>query len=80
SKELFRGAIDDDHVHEIDYGVGSESYKKDWMTACRRLEGLEAHNLHTLLGLSLSLTDASMSRLRHVRSALARLTSPADGR
>jgi len=80
SKELFRGAIDDDHVQEIDYGVGSESYKKDWMTACRRLEGLEAHNLHTLLGLSLSLTDASMSRLRHVRSALARLTSPADGR
>jgi hypothetical protein len=80
SKELFRGAVDDDRVVEVDYGVGDESYKKDWMTSSRRLEGLEAHNLRTLLGLSLSLTDSSKSRLRDVRSALSRLTSVADGR
>jgi len=80
SKELFRRAIDDDRVVEVDYGVGNENYKRDWMTASRRLEGLEAHNLHTLLGLSLRLSDSSKSRLRDVRSALSRLTSAADRR
>ena len=35
SYRLFEHAIDNDQVHEIDYGVGSESYKRDWMNARR---------------------------------------------
>ena len=50
SKELFRIAIDDDHVAEIDYGVGSEPYKKDWMSSVRKIEGVEAFNRRTLWG------------------------------
>ena len=54
SRELFRIALDEDHVDEIDYGVGSEPYKKDWMTAVRQIRGLEANNLKTSKGLLLA--------------------------
>jgi Acetyltransferase (GNAT) domain len=54
SRELFRVALDEDHVDEIDYGVGSEPYKKDWMTAVRQIRGLESHNLKTPKGLLLA--------------------------
>jgi CelD/BcsL family acetyltransferase involved in cellulose biosynthesis len=51
SLEMFRQAIDQDRVEEIDYGVGSEPYKKDWMEDKRRLYGLAAFNLRTASGL-----------------------------
>lgn len=51
SATMFRIALDEDKVAEIDYGVGSEPYKRDWMTAVRRAEGLLAHNLKTPRGL-----------------------------
>ena len=53
SREMFRIAIDEDHVDEIDYGVGSEPYKKEWMSAARNLVGVEAFNRKTLPGLLL---------------------------
>jgi len=51
SLEMFRQAIDEDRVEEIDYGVGSEPYKRDWMEDKRRLYGLAAFNLRTASGL-----------------------------
>lgn len=72
SKELFRIAIDEDRVREIDYGVGSEPYKKDWMLAARRLEGIEAHNRRSLRGLvQLSLAGARR-QARRVRALVKR--------
>lgn len=53
SRELFRRALDEDHVDEIDYGVGSEVYKRDWMTAVRQIRGMEGHNPRTARGLVL---------------------------
>lgn len=53
SAEMFRTAIDIDGVSEIDYGVGSEAYKRDWMDASRRLLGLRAYKRASLLGASL---------------------------
>ena len=50
SREMFRQAIDEDHVQEIDYGVGSDAYKKDWMDSKRELIGIRALNKYTLLG------------------------------
>jgi hypothetical protein len=57
SQELFRIALDQDHVDEIDYGVGSEPYKKDWMPSVRKIEGIEAFNRKTPLGLLLSIRE-----------------------
>ena len=51
SRELFRHALDVDRVEEMDYGVGSENYKKDWMSSVRRLEGMQAYNTSTITGL-----------------------------
>ena len=31
SHAMFRAAIDEDHVHAIDFGLGDEPYKADWM-------------------------------------------------
>ncbi|HYR87514.1 MAG TPA: GNAT family N-acetyltransferase [Terriglobia bacterium] len=53
SKEMFRLSLDEDRVGEIDYGVGSEPYKKDWMSSVRRIEGMQAFNRKTLVGLVL---------------------------
>ena len=58
SKEMFRIALDEDHVEEIDYGVGSEPYKKDWMSSVRKIEGIEAFNRKTLIGLFLESKEA----------------------
>lgn len=50
SLEMFRRAFDDDGVAEIDYGVGGDAYKKDWMEAERDLLRIEAPNAATLKG------------------------------
>jgi len=44
SREMFKAAIDGDKVREIDYGVGSEGYKRDWMSDVRRFEKVTALN------------------------------------
>lgn len=50
SRDLFRHALDVDCVEEIDYGVGSESYKREWMSEVRLIEGIRAYNKRTLQG------------------------------
>jgi hypothetical protein len=66
SFELFRQAINEDGVEEIDYGVGSEPYKKDWMEDKRRLYGLVAYNLRTASGLALAGLEKAKLVLRHI--------------
>jgi hypothetical protein len=67
SRELFRYAIDIDHVKEIDYGVGSDNYKKDWMTDVRELYGMQAHNIRTVVGLSLSASESAKSLAKAIK-------------
>lgn len=43
--------LDVDHVAEIDYGIGSEAYKRDWMQECRHMVGLVAFNARSAHGL-----------------------------
>lgn len=52
STELFRTALDDDHAEELDYGVGSDAYKRDWMEKRRNFVGLIAFNPRTISGLA----------------------------
>ncbi len=39
-----------DAVTEVDYLIGNEPYKKDWMTECREFHGLEIINTRSLKG------------------------------
>ncbi|MGI9329435.1 MAG: GNAT family N-acetyltransferase [Gammaproteobacteria bacterium] len=54
SREMFRYVVDIDKIKEINYGVGSENYKKDWMSSVRKIDGMQAYNKKTIAGLSLS--------------------------
>lgn len=55
SRHLFQVAIDQCKPAEIDYGVGDEGYKRDWMTECRSLVGIHGYNKRTAVGLLLVL-------------------------
>ncbi|CCQ72977.1 GNAT family N-acetyltransferase [Magnetospira sp. QH-2] len=47
---LMRHVIDEDHVHEVDFGIGAEPYKEEWLFQRRDLWGLAAYNPKTLRG------------------------------
>jgi hypothetical protein len=67
SLKLFERVLDIDHVTELDYGVGSEPYKRDWMTAVRQIRGVEALNLRTLRGIGAALGELLKRPLRRAR-------------
>lgn len=50
SYALFEHVIEQDKVTEIDYGMGDEPYKSEWMTDKRPRVGLVIFNLKTLKG------------------------------
>ena len=52
SMAMFRRAIDQDRVREIDYGTGDDAYKRDWMDERRQLWRITAFNPRTLRGLA----------------------------
>lgn len=68
SSALFRQALDEDQVSEIDYGVGSEPYKRDWMTEVRHIEGLVAFNTRTLSGRLQALVESAKRAVQRLRT------------
>ncbi len=52
SKFIFDHVLDHDKVSEIDYGVGSERYKLDWMSECRHIVGIVCFNPRSSAGLA----------------------------
>ena len=51
SQAMFRHVLDEDRVAAIDYGVGDEPYKAEWMAERRQLWRIVAHNPRTFPGL-----------------------------
>jgi hypothetical protein len=72
SREMFRVAIDEDLVETIDYGIGSEAYKKDWMSSVRQIGGLQAFNLRTPAGLYRSTAEAAKDMFKRFRKTKGR--------
>lgn len=52
TKLMFDHVLNVDRVDEVDYGTGSEPYKRDWMSDKRDLIGLIAYNPRTIAGLT----------------------------
>lgn len=48
---LMQQVIDEDKVHEVDYLIGDDPYKRDWMSDRRERYGIIAFNPRTLEGL-----------------------------
>jgi len=69
SAHLMERAINAERVREVDYLVGDDAYKRDWMTHRRERRGLVGYDLQTWAGRGLA--------LRAVASALAKRWWPA---
>ncbi|MFM8330368.1 MAG: GNAT family N-acetyltransferase [Candidatus Methylumidiphilus sp.] len=52
SAHMMRHALDVDKVEEVDYLIGDDAYKKDWMSHRRERWGIVAYNPHTIVGLA----------------------------
>jgi hypothetical protein len=48
--EMAEFIVNNDDLYEIDYGLGGEKYKEDWMDDKRVMVGIEAFNLRTCGG------------------------------
>lgn len=69
SGEMFRQALDVDGSVRIDYGVGSEAYKREWMSAKQEIVGARAYSRKTTRGLG----QIASARLRAIaKRVLAR--------
>ena len=65
---MFRAAIDDDRVERIDYGLGDEPYKAEWMDERHMLWRIEAFDPRTPAGLAGAVRAAASSLVRRLRS------------
>ncbi|TAN76307.1 MAG: GNAT family N-acetyltransferase, partial [Gallionella sp.] len=74
---LMRHALDEDKVQEVDYLIGDDAYKKDWMSHRRERWGIVAYNSRTLggvAGMANEISRRSASAVwRHLNRALAAL-------
>ena len=62
SVEMFRRAIDEDKVGTIDFGIGDDPYKADWMDEPAPLYGLDAYDGRSIGGL-IALVRAAVAKL-----------------
>lgn len=65
---LMRHVLDVDKVQEVDYLIGDDEYKKDWMKCRRERWGMVVYNPRTVRGLIGGANEASR---RAVKAALA---------
>lgn len=68
SAALFRHVIDNDQVREIDYLIGDDAYKNDWMSKRRERRGILAFNPGMLRGLSSLLIHRAGKVIKRMRS------------
>jgi hypothetical protein len=70
---LMRHVMDVDSVKEVDYLVGDDSYKRDWMSHRRERWGLIAYNPRTLAGLGGAAVQFARHQAKRLRDWLRRV-------
>ncbi len=68
SVEMFRRAIDEDKVDVIDFGIGNDPYKADWMDEAEPLYALTAYDMRSVKGLAAAGRAAVSMLVRKLRS------------
>lgn len=68
SMEMFRHALDVDHVRSIDFGLGDDAYKADWMEERHDIYRLRAFNTFTMEGLYRYIRAKASALVRRARS------------
>lgn len=78
--EMMRHVIDTDKVTQVDYGMGDDPYKQEWMSHRRERFGLVAFNLRRPLGLLAASRHFGGKLLRplrrHLQPSATKDTSP----
>lgn len=75
SVEMFRHVLDTDRVAMIDFGIGNDSYKREWMTHSVPLYSLTAYDCLSLAGLA----DLAKVLGRKLAKRVFRRGNAADG-
>lgn len=66
--KLMRHVIEVDHVKEIDFGSGDDSYKKDWLSQRRERWGIVAYNRRRIRGMLGAVEEWGRQALKPVRA------------
>jgi hypothetical protein len=69
SMTMFRHVIDVDRVEGIDFGLGDEPYKADWMDRREPVGRMTAYNMRTLSGLAGAAREAASALVRRLRNS-----------
>jgi Acetyltransferase (GNAT) domain len=80
TRDMLRTLFTQEDIAEIDFGVGTEPYKRDWTDGVRRIEGMEIANLRSPLGLLFASRSAAGDVLRRCRSRFAAAVGDARAR
>ena len=67
---LMQYLIDEEKVSRIDFGIGDEAYKTQWLTTRRELWGIMAYNRHTPRGAMLGAMMRGRTWARRARALL----------
>jgi CelD/BcsL family acetyltransferase involved in cellulose biosynthesis len=70
---LMQHVMEVDGVTEVDYLIGDDHYKRNWMSERRERWGIVAYNLRSLPGLAGFAREALGRIVKHVRSRLRRV-------
>jgi hypothetical protein len=71
SMEMFRRAIDEDKVDMIDFGIGDDGYKREWMAESVPLYALTAYDMRSVRGLAAFLRFVGTKLVGKARSFYA---------
>jgi len=70
--KLMEHAIDVDAVVEVDYLIGDDAYKQNWMSRRRERWGIVAYNRKSLVGFLLLLREAAGRAMKAARARIVR--------
>ena len=68
SVEMFRRVLDVDRVGSIDFGIGDDAYKREWMSEAEPLYGVSAFDLRSARGLAGAVRAAAAKLVPALRS------------
>ncbi len=77
---LLRHVIDVDHVNEVDFLIGDDSYKRNWMSHRRERHGIVAYNPGTLVGLLLLAVEVAGRLWKRLRQRFLPAKAPTESK
>ena len=68
------------HVNEVDFLIGDDSYKRNWMSHRRERHGIVAYNPGTLVGLLLPAVEVAGRLWKRLRQRFLPAKAPTESK